>query len=347
MENEDPLPAEYLAVMPKKKVYHLFMNTIEQNLSALQKAKNLEDLTAKLNAIFPELKKPDENKLHVTFEKAEHPSEDGDGAFAHGGFEPPIVMKVNSKTKKREPKMKVNPKTKELEPIIDKAEGSIGPVFLYVSDNTLKALQSWTTKDNFGKYGERTGKRLFKYTALGTLIHEFIHQQQWAQKIYPEESPDGEGLDKLLTLSGYTLAERGKMNILMPPIINVLISRKFLENEDLSGMPNEASQKNYKEIRGLMNRWYFGNSQEFPGWAQGLAADLIDLEIPEDEMLKIAAALKTQTYDQVDERIKEHSLTRYFTHPNGFLATYPQGNKRFFEIAEEYVKSYIENELHK
>jgi len=325
-ENENPLPAEYLAVMPKKQVYGIFMKTIEQNLPTLQQAKDLTDLTAKLNAVFPELKKPDENKLHVIFEIAEHPSEDGDGAFAHGGFNPPMDPKTNKQ---------------------NRSEGAIGPVYLYVSDSTLKALQSWDVEVEFGKYGKRTGKSLFKYTALGTLIHEFIHQQQWAQKIHPEESPEGEGLDKLLTLSGYTLDDRQKMNILMPPIINILISREFLENEDLSGMPNEASQKNYKEIRGLMNRWYFANSQEFPGWAQGLAADLIDLNVPEDEMLKIANDMKTQTYDQIDPRIKEHSLTRYFTHPNGFLATYPQGNKRFFELAADYVNQYIQRGLHK
>ena len=163
----------------------------------------------------------------------------------------------------------------------------------------------------------------------------------------PEESPEGEGLDKLLVLSGFTLKDRDKMNVLMPPIINVMVSREFLENEDLSRMPNDASKKNYKEIRDLMNKWYFGNNQEFPGWAQGLAADLIDLKIPEEEMLKIVNDLKTQTYDQVDERIKKHSFTRYYTHPNGFLATYPQGNKRFFELAEDYVKQYIQREYHK
>ena len=319
------------ATMPLREIFDIFMTTIDSNIKELQKvADDPQALAKKLTDIF----EPEE--LNVTWKPSKSRFDDlGDGAILHGEVIPEEGVNYSD-------------------------EGApLAAVGIVTNKWTGESIENWDTEFHVpggGFTSERTvtGKQLMAYSVRGTIIHEFVHQAQ--HKAGVELGAEPTDFEKLASLSGVDPEE---MNELMTPILEVLTSKDYLENGNLDKMPNETVKENIEEVRKLVNKVYFGNGQEFPGWAQGVPSDLVDLahrnqikglEGVTGEELKAAIIKIIDTmianadkgYDGLADYQKAAPGMRYYSHlDRGFGADYGvEGWKKFLEIAKGYAEKY-------
>ena len=318
-----PRAGKYKITMPKAEIFKIFMDTVEHNLPDLQRtADNPQQLAAKLTEIF----KPE--KLNLNFILSEEHFDDlGDGAFAHGGVSGP----------------KLGPK------------GELPTVTMELNKYTGETIKNWNdemTVSGTGYMSNRsaTGRQIMAFTVRGTVVHEFVHQAQAQDKEIDPESGTKEEWKRLGDLVGFP-TDDPKFGAHMMKHINRQVSQKFLDD------PNKTEDD--KEIRDIVNKVYYSNETEFPGWAQGVPSDLIDaalrgklpgLEELEGNALKQAILnifdnlIKNAGQGPPEEIARESGAIRFYGHPEGFMATYGlPGYKSFLQLAKGYAEKYPEN----
>jgi len=341
---EGDLPEDsYEITMPLADIYKIFMDTIENNIEELQKvAKHGVKLAKKLTDIF------EQEDLNVVWEASVDRFNDvGDGAILHGKVKP--------------------------EEGVDYEKEDTKPPEVTIVTNvwTGKSIENWDDYLNLPAGGYTSarkvkGKELMSYSIRNTIVHEFVHQAQAKAGIMGRSKIGPADYEKLAIASGVDI---DKMSDLMNPVIEVMTGKDYLQTGNIDKLPNDTVKKNFEEVRKLINRVYFGNNQEFPGWAQGPPGELIDMAhrgllykeygIPSDmrgEELKDKFIEEGGVFDQLEkdadkgydglpEIIKDETIALpYYSHTErGFAADFGiAGYKKFLELARGYAEQYKE-----
>jgi len=345
---ESDLPEDkYEVTMPLKDIYDIFMDTISSNVKELQGvASDPDELAKKLTELFKS------ENLNVTWKVPDKRFEEvGDGAILHGEAIPEEGVNYEE-------------------------EGSPLPaVGIYTNVWTGRAIQSWDDYIDLPGGGytsarKATGKELMSYSIRNTIVHEFVHQAQAKGGALARTKIGPDDYGSLADLAG---VDKDKMSTLMNPVIEVLTSKDYLQTGNLDVPSLEALPKvkeNIKEIRTVINRAYFGNNMELPGWAQGVPGELIDMahrglldeeygissdvrgESLRDQFLTAGGLfdqlekVADKGYEGLPEIIKNETITLpYYSHAErGFAADYGiAGYKKFLEIARGYAGQFSES----
>jgi hypothetical protein len=335
---------KYEVTMPLKDIYKIFMDTISNNIKELQKvADDNKKLAKKLTDIF----KPEE--LNVVWEASTDRFDDvGDGAILHGKVQPEEGVDY------------------------EKEDSPLPKVTIITNVWTGKVIQNWDNNINLPAGGytsarKVTGKELMSYSVRNTIVHEFTHQAQAKAGIMGRSNIGPADYEKLAIASGVDI---DKMSDLMNPVIEVMTGKDYLQTGNIDKLPNDTVKKNFEEVRKLINSVYYGNNQEFPGWAQGVPSELIDMahrgllyeeygissdmrgEELKDKFIEEGGVFDQlekdadKGYDGLPEIIKDETIALpYYSHTErGFAADFGiAGYKKFLEIARGYAEQYGES----
>lgn len=335
---------KYEVTMPLKDIYKIFMDTISNNIEELQKfAKDGVKLAKKLTDTF------EQENLNVAWEASTDRFDDvGDGAILHGKVAPEEGVDY------------------------EKEDSPLPKVTIITNVWTGKSIENWDNYINLPAGGytsarEVKGKELMSYSIRNTIVHEFVHQAQAKAGVMGRSKIGPADYEKLAIASGVDI---DKMSDMMNPVIEILTSKDYLQTGNIDNLPNDTVKKNFKEVRKLINSVYYGNNQEFPGWAQGVPGELIDMAhrgllykeygissdmrgedlkdkfIGEGGVFDQLEKNADEGYDGLPEIIKDETIALpYYSHTErGFAADFGiAGYKKFLELARGYAEQFGES----